>query len=244
MAVSIDTVYQRVLAIANKEQRGYITPQEYNLLANQAQMQIFESYFYMLNTRERNEPDRKIEVDETDITELISAKLDPFRSIAPVSGGTNFQSTISVDGTEHEVFQTGRVFHNGDVCQKVDVNEARRYTRSIRHLATTANQGAIYCDSTSSGQDINVFAGSSTIESNVTAEYFRVPTTVDWAYVVVSDVALYNANVAVNFELHRSEEDTLVNKVLELAGITIAKPGLSQYAAGMAAGETATQNLM
>ena len=40
--VNIDTVYQRVLAIANKEQRGYITPQEFNLLANQAQMEIFE----------------------------------------------------------------------------------------------------------------------------------------------------------------------------------------------------------
>ena len=33
MAVNIDTVYQRVLAIANKEQRRYITPQEFNLLA-------------------------------------------------------------------------------------------------------------------------------------------------------------------------------------------------------------------
>ena len=46
MAISVDTVYQRVLAIANKEQRGYITPQEFNLLANQAQIEIFESYFY------------------------------------------------------------------------------------------------------------------------------------------------------------------------------------------------------
>ena len=42
MAVSVDTVYQRVLAILNKEQRGYITPQEFNLFANQAQMEIFE----------------------------------------------------------------------------------------------------------------------------------------------------------------------------------------------------------
>ena len=32
MAVNVDKVYQRVLAIANKEQRGYITPQEFNLL--------------------------------------------------------------------------------------------------------------------------------------------------------------------------------------------------------------------
>ena len=33
MAISIDDVYQKVLAIANKEQRGYITPQEFNLFA-------------------------------------------------------------------------------------------------------------------------------------------------------------------------------------------------------------------
>ena len=31
MAVSVDTVYQRVLALANKEQRGYITPQEFKV---------------------------------------------------------------------------------------------------------------------------------------------------------------------------------------------------------------------
>ena len=49
MAVSIDRVYQKVLAFANKEQRGYITPQEFNLFANQAQMDIFEQYFYDLN---------------------------------------------------------------------------------------------------------------------------------------------------------------------------------------------------
>ena len=49
MAVSIDTVYQKVLAFANKEQRGYITPQEFNLFADQAQMEIFEQYFYDKN---------------------------------------------------------------------------------------------------------------------------------------------------------------------------------------------------
>jgi len=49
MAVSIDTVYQRVLAILNKEQRGYVTPQEFNLFANQAQLDLFEQYFYDIN---------------------------------------------------------------------------------------------------------------------------------------------------------------------------------------------------
>ena len=46
MAISINTVYQKVLALANKEQRGYITPQEFNLYANQAQLEILNQYFY------------------------------------------------------------------------------------------------------------------------------------------------------------------------------------------------------
>ena len=45
----MDSVYQRVLAIANKEQRGYVTPQEFNLYAKQAQMEILEQYFYDVN---------------------------------------------------------------------------------------------------------------------------------------------------------------------------------------------------
>ena len=49
MPVNVDTVYQTVQALANKEQRGYLTPQEFNLFANQAQQDIFEQYFYDLN---------------------------------------------------------------------------------------------------------------------------------------------------------------------------------------------------
>ena len=52
--ISVDTIYQRVLAMANKEQRGYITPQEFNLIANQAQIAIFEQYFYDLDQAKRD----------------------------------------------------------------------------------------------------------------------------------------------------------------------------------------------
>ena len=45
MAVSINTVYQTVLLILNKEQRGYITPQEFNDVATQVQLEIFNKYF-------------------------------------------------------------------------------------------------------------------------------------------------------------------------------------------------------
>ena len=76
MAVNVDTVYQRVLAIANKEQRGYITPQEFNLLANQAQMDIFEQYFYDVNLSDRR-PGNETEYSNT--KDLLQEKLMPFQ---------------------------------------------------------------------------------------------------------------------------------------------------------------------
>ena len=45
MAVNINDVYKTVLVIINKDNRGYITPEEFNKLAALAQNEIFESYF-------------------------------------------------------------------------------------------------------------------------------------------------------------------------------------------------------
>ena len=62
--------------------------------------------------------------------------------------------------------------------------------------------------------------------------YIAKPATVKWTYNVVNDNALYNASAsdAQNFELHESEETELVYKILELAGISLNKPGLVQLA--------------
>jgi hypothetical protein len=49
MAINVNTVYQTVLLILNKEQRGYMTPVEYNRIATQSQLDIFDQYFDDLN---------------------------------------------------------------------------------------------------------------------------------------------------------------------------------------------------
>jgi hypothetical protein len=53
MAINVNTVYQTVLLILNKEQRGYMTPVEFNKTASQAQLEIFETYFDSLNQQIR-----------------------------------------------------------------------------------------------------------------------------------------------------------------------------------------------
>ena len=242
--VNIDTVYQRVLALANKEQRGYITPQEFNLLANQAQMSIFESYFYTKNNRSKVDQDLEVRADEANIDELIGKKLQPFASVENMIGGTAYPTTVTVGSAAVDVLQTGRVFYNNQECTKVEINEARFANSSIRHR-TALSKRPIFSDSNILNEDVRVYAGGVMPQANgVTVECFRVPLIANWTYVVVNGKALYNSSDGSlqNFELHRSEEDTLVNKILELAGIIIAKPGLAQLAGQKAAEEMALQN--
>ena len=53
MSINVDTVYRTVLLVMNKEQRGYLTPEEFNKIGEQEQFEIFNSYFEELNQQLR-----------------------------------------------------------------------------------------------------------------------------------------------------------------------------------------------
>ena len=74
--VNINTVYQKALAIINKENRGYLTPQEFNLFANQAQLEIFEQYFFDLNQYKRLATN---DTEYADLYKITDEKLSKFK---------------------------------------------------------------------------------------------------------------------------------------------------------------------
>ena len=228
------------MAVENKEQRGYITPQEYNLLANQAQMQIFESYFYTKDRREKIEANKDDAYDETYITELMSKKLNPFTTVEDLTSGHTYPTSVS----GNQVFQTGKIWFNNRVCQYVTPLEAQRLIESKRHIAF--GRDPFYTDNSVTQRDVIVYSpsthGSTAVSVDVQVECIVRPTPVAWAYVVVQEKALYNSNLAVDFLLHVSEEDTLVNTILELAGIITNKAELVQVASSSNQIETQTQN--
>ena len=53
MAINVDQVYKTVLLIINKEQRGYLTPDEFNKLATQVQLEVLDGYFETINQQTR-----------------------------------------------------------------------------------------------------------------------------------------------------------------------------------------------
>ena len=49
MAINVNTVYRTVLSLTNREQRGFMTPDQYNRLARMAQLDLFEKAFFDYN---------------------------------------------------------------------------------------------------------------------------------------------------------------------------------------------------
>jgi|TARA_R110001592_G_scaffold105_2_gene631 hypothetical protein len=77
MAINVNTVYQTVLLILNKEQRGYMTPVEFNKIGAQVQLEIFESYFDSLNQQLRVP---QADVDYSDRVMNLDEKISIFKT--------------------------------------------------------------------------------------------------------------------------------------------------------------------
>ena len=365
MAVSIDTVYQKVLALANKEQRGYITPQEFNLFADMAQKEIFEQYFYDINQWNRQHGN---DHDYSDMLTNLEEKIGVFEHFASLDNVTvtNKYGDVSLANDLPNLYRLGGIrvkYPENDTYVEAEVVSSKEFllysqTSLTKHTrkrpvyvrSTTMGLGTIGSDrikiypypvqddggdfdlstdeyttvpvtitslihpsntsttlstsryghfsvsdmeqllgqgwngneafvfdhfrngnllaadvemmiwddgSTNSlgpndgharlnpyssstvldfeiGDTLNV-AGSAiqTNKRNVRIDYTNKPSTPKWAYVVLNEKALYNANESENFQLHQSEESELVYRILAYAGVAINKPTLTQVAAGL-----------
>lgn len=216
--ISVDTIYQRVLAILNKENRGYMTPQEFNLMANQAQLEIFEQYFYDLNQFNRA---GEINNEYANIIKNIKEKINLFN----VDDQNLVYNTDAFELPDN-LYRLGTVMYFKDIeAELVSKNELLYMLRSP--LASPTENYPIY---TRVGETIKIYPSS--IINSISCSYIRKPLSVNWTYLEVNGTALYNpsADDHQNFELHSSEETTLVNKILTYAGLSIKQPDVIQVA--------------
>ena len=218
MAVNVNTVYQRVLAITNKEQRGYITPQEFNTIANQAQLDIFEQYFYDLNQFGRVPGNQ---TDYADMLEILEEKISIFEKTGiSVSGGT----TLPTD-----LYRLGSILTNCPSCREVEQITQKEWLYIQKSpIAQPTNEFPIYIRDNAG---IKVYGtDNAQITSGVYANYVKIPAIVSWA--ANSTTGLYNSAASTNFELHESEETELVIKILALAGIILKDNSVYAMASG------------
>ena len=74
----INSVRNTVLAVCNKNNYGYISPSDFNLFAKQAQMDMFEDYFYSYNNWIQKQNARQSGTGYADITKGLLEVMDSF----------------------------------------------------------------------------------------------------------------------------------------------------------------------
>ena len=245
MAVSVDTVYQRVLAILNKEQRGYLTPQDFNLFANQAQLDLFEQYFYDINQFGRISGNS---TEFSDMLNILNEKINIFEANTPMT----YNLSSEYWSAPINLYRLGTIVYNNSVTSKslypvpntpvttiVQVEAERLNYNEYLYIAQSpytkpSNSRPVFV---ANENGYKVY-GNAEITTGVSCSYISSPNEVEWSYQMVYGEALYDSSTSVDFQLHESEETELVIKVLELAGLLIKDIGLYQIANGIEAQNT------
>ena len=214
MAISVDTVYKTVLLILNKEQRGYMTPDEFNKIGQQVQLEIFEKYFEDLNQIVRAP---QTDADYADRLSYLEEKLSVFENTGTfnVSNGT---ATLS------NVHRLNTVTYNNTELQKVGRKE---YYNIIKSPLTKPTESyPIYL------QEGNSLKIQPVTIDKVDISYISKPLDVRWGFIPNANLGIfvYNDNDKQDFELHSSEQTEVILRVLAYAGIVIRDPQIVQAA--------------
>jgi len=218
MAINVDAVYKTVLLILNQQQRGYMTPDEFNKVGTQVQLNIFEKYEDDLNQQYRMPQN---DTEYANRVKNIEQKLQFFqRTGATAYVGPHFTLTPT------DIYRLGSVYYNGEeLTQYSQRNEITQLLLSPLTKPTTDFPVYLY------EQDL-LYLYPTTIQAGVTISYLKKPADINWGYSVGAlGQFLYNSAGSVDFELSVTEQTNVVTRILAYAGVIINDPTIIQVAA-------------
>lgn len=215
MAVSINRVYETVLSVLNKEQRGYLPPEEFNRYAAQSQLEIFEKYFYELS-RATAAYGKKPGI--ANVPTHILEKLSIFKANA----------TMSTLDLPSDLYRIESILYNTVPAFEKTLSEAGYLERSTLTQGTTDSP---YFTRTGNTIVLYPVKGGSDV---ITIEYYKkISASPAWGGTTINGTLVNNAGATTDFELHESEESELITKILMLAGIAVKAADVSQAATMM-----------
>jgi hypothetical protein len=250
MAINVDTVYKTVLLILNKEQRGYMTPPEFNRIGTQVQLDIFEQYFEDLNQQLRVP---QANVDYSDRQESLDEKISIFKT----SGNASFvSSSLGWNLPTTDIYGTNIVYN---LLTPLTANQAyfykignvkykdpnKTYPVNIERLQPNEFIDIQKSDLTAPSENFPVYLYENNrlyiepslpaLVSLVTVNFLRKPKNIQWAFTTgTAGSYVFDSTAAgnsVNFELSPTEQVNVITRILLYAGIVIRDPQIVQVAA-------------
>ncbi len=211
MALLIDRIYQKVKALVNTEGNGNVSPEEFNVLLHDSIQGRVEEYFFDLG-RAFNKQNRGLMPNFlANVPEMIQEKVNHYlvdeADLTLTSGETN-RYDLPEDYRYIDEVSIGGNTSFQDCRSSKDFNIVKQCATSQYPIVMVA------------GQTLKVYP--ETVE-DVTISYLRTVNFPKWTYTVVSGVELFNpsANDFVDADIHPSEEDEIVRRVLMKFGVNL-----------------------
>ena len=220
--INVDKVYQRVLLLANKDQRGYITPIEFNSYAEQATNEIQSMYsFKMFQVGQGPDTDS----DYGDAMKVMEEKISYHDTLETIASDTDFYPYPA------SFFQLGVVIVNDVIADEVSHKEAvyvnlSPLTKTTRTQPIYTRHSQIIDGVKTEGITVHPKGEDNAVQIN----FLKKAGPGVWAYMTSEDgTPVYDAANSTDFDLHPSEEHDLVYKILVLAGVTIKAPDIAGF---------------
>lgn len=232
----IDSVRSTVLSIISKDNRGYITPFEFNLFAKQAQLEIFEGMFYTYSNSINKQNARLHNNGYADIPKQIEEAIDTFSNYDLLT----YNSIVGKFNVPTDCYMLTTVLYNNEV-EIEKVPSTKIYNLLSSNLTAPTTSYPVYTQDASvfnalipyNVRYIQVYPTSINNTGDVTSQYIRYPKDPKWTYSsVVSGTPIFNPNQAdyQDFELPLSYETDLVIKILQYAGLSIRENEITSAA--------------
>lgn len=228
----IDSVRSTVLSIINKDNRGYITPFEFNLFAKQAQLEIFEGMFYTYSNSVNKQNAHMHNNGYADIPKQIEEAIDTFSNYAILF----FNPATAKYTVPDNSYVLNTVIFNGNTeIEKVPSNKI--YNLLSSNLTTPTTTYPAYTQEGTTppalSSTITVYPDSIAQTGLVTTQYIRFPKDPKWTYNgVISGTPIFDPTQPdyQDFELPLSYETDLVVKILQYAGLSIRETEITSAA--------------
>ena len=204
MAININSVYKAVLVVLEQEKRGVLTPNEFNKIATQAQQEIFTQYFDDLNQL-LGMPQTSLAY--ADRMALLDEKISIFKTNETLAL-TNSKITPT-----SAVQELGSVIYSNREAQRIQQYEI--YTTNQSPLTAPTAYYPVY---TYEGGEITLYP---TLTGNVVLNYLKFPADVKWGFNIDPELGhyIYNPLDSTDFEIHKSDQPLLIDKILGYAGV-------------------------
>jgi hypothetical protein len=208
----INSVRNTVLNIINKDNNGFITPEEFNSFAKQAQLELFMQYFFDFQQAKIKDMKGMESSGYSDITKQIDQTIDYFsKNTDLVYNGTDDKFDLP-----ENFFLLNVLYYNGKEVTHVD--QGKLYYLLNSNLTAPTETYPTYV---MQGNQISVYP--TTIVDDINIYYVRYPADPKWTYTVINGSPLFNQSAGdyQDFELTESDFPKLVVKICEYAGTSI-----------------------